>query len=41
MYMRGPNPTELRTQLLTLLQDQKVHALSDVKESIAKRFDVS
>ena len=36
-----PSPAELRSQLLKLLDDQNVHSLSEVKDAIAKRFEVS
>ena len=39
--MALPSSTELRMQVLKLLQDQNSHKLSEVKETIARRLDVS
>lgn len=36
-----PSSAELRLQLLKLLDDQNVHNLSEIKDAIAKRFDVT
>ena len=36
-----PSATELRTQLLKILQDQNVYSISEVKETIANRFDIT
>ena len=39
--MALPSSAELRLQLLKLLDDQSVHNLSELKDAIAKRFDVT
>jgi len=39
--MALPSSAELRLQLLKLLDDQNVHNLSEIKDAIAKRFDVT
>jgi restriction endonuclease Mrr len=36
-----PSTLELQLQLLNLLNDQNVHNLPEVKEAIAKRFDLT
>ena len=36
-----PSARELQTQILKSLQDQNTHNIIDVKESVAKRFNVS
>ena len=39
--MALPTSPELRMEVLKLLQDQNSHNLSEVKETIARRLDVS
>jgi restriction endonuclease Mrr len=39
--MALPTSSELRMQVLKLLQDQNSHNLSEVKDSIARKLDVS
>ena len=36
-----PTSLDIRSQLLKLLNDQNVHNLSEVKEALMKRFDVT
>ena len=36
-----PSANELQIQILKSLQDQNAHNITEVKESIAKRFNVS
>jgi restriction endonuclease Mrr len=36
-----PSSAELRSQLLKLVDDQNVHTLSEVKDAIAKRFEIT
>lgn len=39
--MALPSGNEMQTQVLKSLQDQNAHTIIEVKESIAKRFNVS
>ena len=36
-----PSSAELEIQLLNLINDQDVHKLPEVKEAIAKKFDIT
>ena len=36
-----PTSSDLRPQLLKLLNDQNVHSLSEVKEALMKKFDIT
>lgn len=39
--MSLPSSQELQNQILTLLNDQHVHSLPEVKDAIARKFEVS
>ena len=39
--MALPSGSEMQTQVLKSLQDQNAHTIIEVKDSIAKRFNVS
>jgi restriction endonuclease Mrr len=36
-----PSSLELQSQILTLLNDQDVHGLPEVKDAIARKFEIS
>ena len=39
--MALPSSEDLRFQILTLLNDQQVHSLPELKDTIARKFEVS
>ena len=39
--MALPSSRELQSKILTLLNDQHVHSLPEVKDAIARKFEVS